>query len=204
MWKRDDPQKVSPPSHSTPSPSSRSDELGTSRSGSGVQQAAIGRSIRIRGDVTGDEDLLIHGTIEGSVTLAAHTLTVGPEGDLRANVRARIVKVKGRVRGDLVAEEQVVLQASARVQGDISAPRVVLEDGARFRGEIDMGDPDEGLSAGDKGEGRSGEGHTREGLMVEGHTAGGERKGANAKSSVASDESRSSAGKARTPVKTGS
>jgi hypothetical protein len=70
-------------------------------------------------------------------------VTVGAEGDVKADIIARILVVEGRVQGNLSAEEQVMLRSSARVEGDIRAPRVVLEDGARFRGGVDMGDPED-------------------------------------------------------------
>jgi cytoskeletal protein CcmA (bactofilin family) len=102
--------------------------------------ATIGRSITIRGEVTGDEDLLIQGHVEGSVNLKQHSVTVGAEGEVKADITARIITVEGRVEGNLKAEEQVILRSAAIVEGDIAAPRVVLEDGARFRGGVDMGE----------------------------------------------------------------
>ena len=105
------------------------------------ERATIGRSITIKGEVSGDEDLLIQGTVDGSVNLKQQTVTVGKEGKVKADITGRVVTVEGEVEGNLKAEEQVVLRSSARVQGDIWAPRVVLEDGGVFRGGIDMGDP---------------------------------------------------------------
>jgi cytoskeletal protein CcmA (bactofilin family) len=102
--------------------------------------AMIGRSIAIKGEVTGDEDMVIQGRVEGSVDLKQHSVTVGPEGEVKANIIARTVTVEGRVVGNLSGEEQVVLRASARVEGDIVAPRVVLEDGTLFRGSVEMGE----------------------------------------------------------------
>lgn len=104
------------------------------------ERATIGRSITIRGEVTGNEDLLIQGRVEGSVSLAQHAVTVGADGEVRADISGRIVVVEGTVQGNLTADEQVVLRSSAVVQGDITAPRVMLEDGARFRGAVDMGE----------------------------------------------------------------
>ncbi len=106
-------------------------------------RATIGRSITIRGEVSGDEDLLIQGRVDGSVDLKQHAVTVGPEGEVKASITARLVTVEGSVEGDLRAEEQIILRSSARVQGDLTAPRVVLEDGARFRGGVDMGEDDD-------------------------------------------------------------
>jgi cytoskeletal protein CcmA (bactofilin family) len=107
--------------------------------GSPADRATIGRSISIRGDVTGDEDLFIQGRVEGSVDLQQNTVTVGPEGEVRASIVGRVVTVEGRVEGNISAAEQVVLRSTAVVEGDITAPRLVLEDGARFRGGVDMG-----------------------------------------------------------------
>lgn len=104
------------------------------------ERATIGRSISINGEVKGDEDLLIQGRIDGSVTLKQHAVTVGPEGEVKADIGARVITVEGAVEGNLNAQEQVILRGSARVQGNITAPRVVLEDGARFRGGVDMGE----------------------------------------------------------------
>jgi cytoskeletal protein CcmA (bactofilin family) len=102
--------------------------------------ATIGPSITIRGDVTGNEDLVIQGQIEGTVTLKQHNVVVGPEGKVRAGIHGRSVTVEGDVVGDLQGDEQVILKSSANVQGNIQAPRVTLEDGATFRGGIDMGE----------------------------------------------------------------
>ncbi len=106
----------------------------------GSERATIGPSITIKGEVSGDEDLLIQGRIDGSVNLKLQSVTVGREGRVKANISGRIVTVEGEVEGDLRAQEQVILRSSARVQGDITAPRVVLEDGANFRGLVDMGE----------------------------------------------------------------
>ena len=102
--------------------------------------AVIGRSISIRGEVTGDEDMIIQGRVDGSVDLKQHSVTIGPEGEVKANIVARVVTVEGSVHGNLSGQEQVVLRASARVEGDIVAPRVVLEDGTLFRGSVEMGE----------------------------------------------------------------
>jgi cytoskeletal protein CcmA (bactofilin family) len=102
------------------------------------EAASIGPTIAIRGDVSGEEDLLIHGRIEGTVNLAKNAVTVGKDGHVSATVHARVVTVEGHVDGDLHGDEQVMLRRSARVQGNIVAPRVTLEDGCHFKGSIDM------------------------------------------------------------------
>ena len=146
MWKKDDmptnayspePERTTRPdlsvSSSAPTPTP------VSRPSSG-QPATIGRSITIRGDVTGDEDLLIQGRVDGSIDLKQHAVTIGGEGEVKASIVGRVVIVEGSVEGNINSEEQVVLRSSARVKGDITAPRLVLEDGARFRGGVDMGE----------------------------------------------------------------
>lgn len=133
MWKKEDIPATPAAPQSSPTPSR------PERSTNG-ELATIGRSITIRGEVSGDEDLLIQGRVEGSVDLRQHSLTIGPEGEVKATLVGRVVTIQGRVEGNVTAEEQVILRSSASVDGDITAPRVVLEDGARFRGGVDMGD----------------------------------------------------------------
>jgi cytoskeletal protein CcmA (bactofilin family) len=140
MWKKGDNEEMgvpdSGPQRTAPGPSSSVD-----RPPRAAREAAIiGPSIAIRGDVTGDEDLTIQGRVEGTVTLKQHNLSIGPEGKVDASIHARTVTVDGEVKGDLKGEEQVVLRKTARVQGNIQAPRVTVEDGARFRGGVDMGE----------------------------------------------------------------
>ena len=138
MWKKDDMPEPSNPMR--PEPAASGYDRGSVPRTSTGERATIGRSITINGEVTGDEDLLIQGKIDGSVNLKQHAVTVGPEGEVRANITARVAVIEGRVEGNIDAEEQVILRSTARVQGDLTAPRVVLEDGARFRGGVDMGE----------------------------------------------------------------
>jgi len=107
-----------------------------SHTGGGV--ATIGPSITIKGNVTGDEDLVIQGQIDGKVKLGKHNVTIGSDGRVKADVHGRTVVVEGEVEGDLRAQEQIVLRRTAKVIGSIAAPRVTLEDGAVFRGAIEM------------------------------------------------------------------
>lgn len=106
----------------------------------------IGPSIHIKGTVTGDEDLLVQGRVEGTIELGEHTVSVGETGKVTADIRARMVKVEGEVTGDVSGSEKVVIARSGRVRGNIVAPRVTLEDGAHFKGSIDM-DPGEAATA---------------------------------------------------------
>jgi cytoskeletal protein CcmA (bactofilin family) len=136
MWKKDEmPVQGTAPRAEQPPQTER-----TPRPPASGERAAIGRSITIKGEVTGDEDLLIQGRVDGSVDLKQHAVTVGPEGEVKADIRGRIVTVEGKVEGNVSADEQIILRSAARVVGDIAAPRIVLEDGAQFRGGVDMGD----------------------------------------------------------------
>ena len=127
-WKRNEPQ---PPAAAPPQPAPRQSR----RSG---ESATIGASIRIKGDLSGDEDLLIQGQIQGQIKLQSHNVTVGPSGRVKADIRGRTIRVEGEVDGNLYGEEEIVIRASGRVQGNLQAPRVTLENGSNFKGSIDM------------------------------------------------------------------
>ena len=100
--------------------------------------ATIGPSIAIKGDVTGEEDLIIEGRIEGKILLKANSVTIGRNGRVKANVYANSITVEGEVEGDLIGKDEVVIRQSGKVKGNVAAPRVVLDSGARFQGSIDM------------------------------------------------------------------
>lgn len=100
--------------------------------------AVIGNSIIIDGDVTGSEDLIIHGRVKGQVSLPDHSLQIGSDGRLEARAKARSIHVDGRVEGDLTADHEIVIRATGDVQGNLVAPRIGLEEGAKFKGSIDM------------------------------------------------------------------
>jgi cytoskeletal protein CcmA (bactofilin family) len=100
--------------------------------------AVIGPSIIVRGEVSGDEDLLVRGRVEGSINLPKRRVVVGADGRVQANVHAAHIEVHGTVEGDIRGDEHVAVSATGDVTGNISAPRVSLEDGGRFRGAIDM------------------------------------------------------------------
>lgn len=142
MWKKEEGSQADPRPVQHEAMSPRNESTGASARSRGP--ATIGRSITIRGEVTGDEDLLIEGRVDGSVDLKQHAVTVGPDGKVKAGISGRVVTVEGTVEGDLRADEQVILRSTARVQGDITAPRVILEDGANFRGGVEMGEPARG------------------------------------------------------------
>jgi len=101
-------------------------------------ESVIGPSITINGDLSGDEDLTIHGQVEGGINFREHTVCVGPQGRVVADVIAKNIIVEGKLKGDLRGSEQVTVASSGQVNGDIHSPRVVLNDGCQFKGNIDM------------------------------------------------------------------
>lgn len=100
--------------------------------------AVIGPKIMIKGELTGEEDLLIQGRVEGSIDLKGNHLTIGSQGVIKANVAAKTITVEGSVEGDIVAAEHIAIKSASQVKGNLKAERVTLEDGAKFRGSIDM------------------------------------------------------------------
>ena len=98
----------------------------------------IGTSLILTGDLTSDEDLLIDGRVRGAVSVRNATLTIGEQARLESDVRGARVIVRGTVLGSIAATERIELQASATVSGNLSANHVVIEEGARFDGRIDM------------------------------------------------------------------
>jgi cytoskeletal protein CcmA (bactofilin family) len=112
----------------------------TYRSGeqSRTDVAQIGKSVVIKGELSGSEDLYLDGEVEGSIELHDHNLTVGPNGRVRANVNAKEVIVHGKVDGNITSSDRVELRKSAVLVGDIATQRIVIEDGAYFKGGIDI------------------------------------------------------------------
>ena len=104
----------------------------------GHVKAMIGSSITIKGELIGAEDLLIQGRVEGRIDLRKHNITVGKSGRVKADLFGQSISVEGEVEGNLFGDEQVVVRQSGVVQGNITAPRVSLEDGSKFKGSIDM------------------------------------------------------------------
>lgn len=100
--------------------------------------ARIGKSIVIRGELKGGEDLVIDGRVEGTVQLAENRLTIGPNADVAADLSAHDVLVLGKVHGNLVATGRVELRAGALVEGDVRAYRLAIEDNAVLRGKVDL------------------------------------------------------------------
>jgi cytoskeletal protein CcmA (bactofilin family) len=101
-------------------------------------QARIGKSVVIRGEVKGSEDLLIDGRVEGTVTLTESRLTIGPSANVVADLTAKDVLIQGQVHGNIVASGRVELRAGSTVEGDVRALRLAVEDNAVFRGKVDL------------------------------------------------------------------
>jgi len=102
-------------------------------------KAMIGAKVKISGDIESSEDLLIEGEVNGTINLKDNELVVGNSGRLQADISAKTVRIEGEVQGDITGTERVIICASGNVQGNLTAPRVILEDGGRFKGSIDMG-----------------------------------------------------------------
>jgi cytoskeletal protein CcmA (bactofilin family) len=148
-WKRDDPPTHS---HPEPTPTTPPRPVATTAPAPApvpnepprrTERATIGPSIFIKGDLSGEEDLVVEGRVEGKVDLKQNNVTVGKNGKVRADIFGRVVTIEGEVDGNVFAREQAILRQSGAIRGNITAPRVVLEDGSRFKGSIDMEPPRE-------------------------------------------------------------
>lgn len=106
----------------------------------------IGKSVIIHGELTGNEDLYLDGEIEGTIDLRDHKLVIGPNGKIKAAISARDVALHGRVEGNVSASERVELKKGCTLVGDVSTQRIVIEDGAYFKGSIDIKDGRESRS----------------------------------------------------------
>ena len=100
--------------------------------------ARLGKTVVIRGEVKGSEDLIIDGHVEGAISLAENRLTIGPNADVLADLSARDVLIQGRLKGNIVATGRVELRAGSAVEGDVRALRLAIEDNAVFRGKVDL------------------------------------------------------------------
>jgi cytoskeletal protein CcmA (bactofilin family) len=98
----------------------------------------IGKSVVIKGELNGSEDLTVEGYVEGRVELRDHVLTIGPNGRIKADVFAKAVIVLGEITGNVTASEKVDIRDKGSVDGDIISPRVAIAEGAHFRGSVDM------------------------------------------------------------------
>ena len=99
--------------------------------------SVLGATLRFRGELSAQEDLIVQGSVEGSIT-HTQTLTIGTEGSMKGDIRARVIIIDGKVDGDLYATEFINIRASAKVKGNVFAPRVGITEGAFFQGQVDM------------------------------------------------------------------
>ncbi|WP_299596754.1 polymer-forming cytoskeletal protein [uncultured Microbulbifer sp.] len=106
-------------------------------------RSVIGKNIKFRGELIGTEDLHIEGTIEGTVIMEGHDLSIGREGEINANIHAQNIVINGTLTGDALADELIEIRNTAVVKGNLIAPRIQLDDGGKFRGSMDMVDTDD-------------------------------------------------------------
>jgi cytoskeletal protein CcmA (bactofilin family) len=145
MWKRDEAvkpaggqQPIAPPQPQTPAPVGPSSHLAGINQKGDSDIVNIGKSVVIKGELNGSEDLTIEGEVEGTIQLREHVLTIGPNGRIKAQVFAKSVIVLGQVAGNVTASEKVDIRDNGSVDGDIVSPRVAIAEGAHFRGSVDM------------------------------------------------------------------
>jgi len=110
-------------------------------------QATIGKGLLVKGEITGSESLYIDGKVEGSINLPGNRVTVGRNGQVAASIIAREIVVLGKIRGNVSASDRVDIRAEGSLSGDVAAARISIEDGAFFKGGIDIRKP-EGKAAG--------------------------------------------------------
>ena len=152
MWKPNQPGSTSPstpeparpaPPASTPGafePAVRPAAGATAAVPSG-EQATIGKSLFVKGEVSGSESLFVDGKVEGTINLPGNRVTVGRNGQVAANITAREVVVLGKVRGNVHASDRVDIRSEGSLTGDVAAARISIEDGAFFKGGIDIRKP---------------------------------------------------------------
>jgi cytoskeletal protein CcmA (bactofilin family) len=146
MWKRDESVKPTTPAPQAPtapitsSPHQQSPQHAASDVRTQIERdkVNIGKSVVIKGELSGSEDLTIEGHVEGRIELRENVLTIGPNGKIRAEVFAKSVIVLGEVSGNVTASEKVDIRDNGSVDGDIASPRVAIAEGAHFRGSVDM------------------------------------------------------------------
>src|SRR3954462_14984821 len=138
------PQPTAPrPTAAAPAPSTSPAPAASEPPRRPSERPPIRPSIFIKGDLSGEEDLVIEGRVEGRVDLKQNNVTIGKNGRVKADVFGKVVVVEGEVDGNVFAREQAILRQSGAIRGNITAPRVILEDGSRFKGSIDMESPKE-------------------------------------------------------------
>lgn len=132
MWKRDDAVA------GQPQQGGQAAAPQTQARGQESTNVNIGKSVVIKGELSGSEDLTIEGQVDGKIELRQNVLTIGPNGRIKAEIFAKAVVVQGEVSGNITATEKVDIRDAGSVDGDLAAPRIAIADGAHFRGSIDM------------------------------------------------------------------
>lgn len=144
MWKRDEAvrpasgQPAAPQAPQAPAPAGASAPRAEASQNRERDNVNIGKSVVIKGELNGSEDLTIEGQVEGTIQLRDHVLTIGANGKIKAQVFAKSVIVLGEVSGNVTATDKVDIRDNGSVDGDIVAPRVAIAEGAHFRGSVDM------------------------------------------------------------------
>jgi cytoskeletal protein CcmA (bactofilin family) len=143
MWKRDESvkptgQPATPAAAAAPTQQASAPVPQPDSRRMGHEMVHIGKSVIIKGELAGSEDLTIEGHVEGKIELKDHVLTIGPNGKIKAQVFAKAVIVLGEVTGNVSASEKVDIRDGGSVDGDIISPRVAIAEGAHFRGSVDM------------------------------------------------------------------
>ncbi len=154
MWGRKEPEEARPAAPASPAkeptaarqaettsaapPPAAAPARGTGMDQQQQRRAIIGPSIHVKGELIGNEDLIIEGKVEGVVRLLENQLTIGKSSECQATLEAKTIRVEGTVRGDVKAGDRVELAAGSTLIGDIVAPRIAISDGARFKGSVDM------------------------------------------------------------------
>ncbi|HKV29118.1 MAG TPA: polymer-forming cytoskeletal protein [Candidatus Acidoferrales bacterium] len=141
------PPAFAPPSYAPPAPKSTGASSSPSSAAPFVppapvpspEAAVLTQGIRIRGELTGKADLFIDGDVEGGIRLGDSRLTVGPSGHVKADIEAREIYIRGNVQGNLRGRERITLGNSCHMKGDLESPRIAIEDGAQFKGRVEMG-----------------------------------------------------------------
>ena len=148
MWKKEDakPQSVAEGSAVAVAATSASTQSSASVSSASLPispraAACISQGIRIKGEVTGSEDLFVDGVVDGKLNLLNGSLTIGPNGSVKADVSAREVIVRGKVEGNVTGKDKVQLWSTGQVTGEVRTDRLAIEDGALLRGKVEAGRP---------------------------------------------------------------
>jgi cytoskeletal protein CcmA (bactofilin family) len=147
MWKRDESVRPTPgreaavpamPTGTPAAPMVHGPEVEGKRHMDARDVVNIGKSVVIKGELNGSEDLTVEGFVDGKIELKEHVLTIGPHGRIKAEIFAKSVVVLGQVNGDITASEKVDIRDNGSVDGNIISPRVAIAEGAHFRGSVDM------------------------------------------------------------------